>query len=229
MSYSDFLSKKIDVALKVAAGGCGGGYTEAAIVLAALSSGISADVWPGESIDRKRFVELWAKRADSQLEPLKISVPLLTQDLRVKGDCAAAESIEGARPDMFGLGYSTRILVGSEVDMSESEVLGLAPDLKVSFLRGYSYAALFYRHVRCGLMHEFHVSEEATWNPMTTRDAPVSYSNRGSGLGSEPYVIRRLIHFKISWLADVIRSIALHYGDSGPLVESIPAKWWIEA
>jgi hypothetical protein len=218
--------QKIDVALKIAAGGCGGGYTESAIILAALSSGISADIWPGGGIDRKRFVELWASYADPHFEPLKISVPLLTQSLRSKGDLAIAEKLEAARPQMFGPGYATRVITGAEVDLTEVEVSELADGLKVSLIRSFSYAALFYTHVRCGLVHEFHVSENATWNPMTTHEAAVSYSNRRSS--SAPYATMRIIHFRVSWLAQVIQSIVAQFGDSGTTEAQRPARWWIE-
>jgi len=226
MSYTAFVTDKIDVALEIAAGSCGGGYTESAIILAALSSGISADIWPGESFDRKRFVELWATFADARLGALKISVPLLTQTLRTQDDSTTAEVIEAARPRMFGPGYSTRVLIGAEVDMSEAEVVKVASGLEVSFVRSFSYAALFYKHVRCGLVHEFRVGESATWNPMTMRDAHVSYSNRGSA--SSLYSSRRLIHFQVAWVAEVIRSIISQFGESGPIEAQVPARWWID-
>lgn len=210
----------------MSAGGCGGGYTEAAIILAALSSGIAADAWPGEGIDRKRFVELWARYADSQLKPLKISVPLFVQHLRKIGNLADAEKLELARPQMFGPGYATRVLTGAEVDMPEDELVKLGLGVPRQVVRGFSYPALFYRHVRCGLMHEFHLTEEATWNPMTTRVVGVSYSNRGAKYGE--FAIKRLIHFEIAWLAGALRSIVSHFGDAGPVTTLPPTAWWID-
>lgn len=226
MSYSTFVTKKIDVALTLSAGGCGGGYTEAAIILAALSSGIAADIWPGEGIDRKRFVELWARYSDQQLGSLKISVPLFVQHLRKTGNVADALKLEAARPEMFGPGHSTRILIGPEVDMTENEILQLGLGVSLQAMRAFSYPALFYKHVRCGLMHEFHLTEEATWNPMTTRAAGISYSNRGDT--AAPFATKRLIHFEVGWLANVLRSIVSHFGNDGPATATAPAVWWIE-
>lgn len=225
MSYTAFVAHKIDVALKISAGGCGGGYTESAIILAALSSGISADIWPGDGFDRKRFTELWSRYADVQLGVLQISVPLLTQALREQTQHAIADVIEGARPGMFGPGHSTKVLIGGEVDMTDGEVTSLAPTLPTAFVRSFSYAALFYKHVRCGLVHEFHVSDRAVWNPMTTRDSHVSYSNRRS---VSSHVSRRVIHFRVEWVAEIIQSIVSRIGDHGPYEEPQPKRWWIE-
>jgi hypothetical protein len=227
MPYPDFIIRKIDVALKLADGGCGGGYTESAMILAALSSGISADIWPGEGFDRKRFVELWTRHAAARLGVRTISVPLLTQTLRSQQNSRKiAEIIEAAKPGMFGPSHSSRVLIGCEVDMSETEIKKLAPDLDVSFVRSFSYAALFYKHVRCGLAHEFHVSESATGNPMTSRDAHISYSNRSSA--ASPHVSHRIIDFQVGWVAEIIRSIILPFGDAGPSEAKQPPRWWIE-
>ncbi len=207
------------------AGGCGGGYTEAAIVLAALSSGISADVWSVEGADRKKFIELWARFADPQFSPLKISVPLLVQHLRKTGQTAAANKLEAARPNMFGPGHATRILIGPEVDMTEGEITALQLGLTVQALHGFSYPALFYKHVRCGLVHEFHLTEDATLNPMTQLTAGVSYSNRGTL--TDAFAIKRLIHFDVMWLATVLRSIVARFGEVGPEQLAAPGTWWV--
>ena len=226
MSYSDFITLKIDVAHKIAGGAAGGGYTESGMILAALSSGISADIWPGEGFDRKRFVELWVSYAAPHLEVLKISVPLLAQELRAQSDHATAASIEAERPGMFGPGFSSRVLIGPEVDMSETDIIRLAPTLKLSTIRSFSYAALFYKHVRCGLAHEFHLSESATWNPMSSRNAHVSYSNRRSA--SLPHGSRRLIYFDLVWVAQIIKSVVSSFGADGAIQLQPPARWWIE-
>src|SRR5512138_640924 len=77
VSIVDFVERKIVVAQALDRGECGGSYAEACIIMASVISGIASDLWPGKGLDRKRFVELWARYADPALSPNLISVPLL--------------------------------------------------------------------------------------------------------------------------------------------------------
>jgi hypothetical protein len=70
---------------------------------------------------------------------------------------------------------------------------------------------------RSPLVHEYHLDDQASQEPMTERDAGVSYVNRGS---------ERLV-YHLDWLADVVRSIAASTSSvPGPLPG--PTPWWIE-
>lgn len=252
MTYGSFVTKKVDVALALYSGGCGGGYTEAAIIVASLFSGVAADIFPGDNCDRKRFVELWSSYVDPALDSNRISIPFLTQALREQGDSAKAERLEASRPRMFGAGFSTKILIGDEVDMSEEEVFDACSELDRKTIRSFSYGALFYKHVRCGVAHEFHVTEDAVECPMTQRAAGVSYSNPllvwprviddvannpfaefadskppVEPLTEEKHESIRLIHFNIQWVAEVVRSVASRLAKSPSHIEK-PNKWWIE-
>ncbi len=181
MTYASFIGNKIDVSLALYSGGCGAGYSEAAIILASLFSGIAADIWPGENRDRNRFVELWSSYADPALGSNKISIAFVVQHLREKGDFIKAEQLEASRPKMFGTGYPTKVLIGDETDMPENEVLKVCSKLDTKTIRSFSYGALFYKHVRCGLVHEFHLTEFADERSMTRRSHSVSYSNQMLG------------------------------------------------
>lgn len=198
------------------------------MLLSHLISGMAADVWPGEGFDKKRFVELWSIHSDPTLGPTKISVPLLVQSLHKTGETASAEKIEAFRPEMFGPGYATRVLTGDDVDMSEKETLAIIPTMSVLKIRSFSYGAVFYKHVRSGLVHEFHLTESATQYPMTRRVATsVSYSNQRSQV--DTYAVKRLIYFDFLWLMEVARSMASHFDSSaGPAEHSQPPQWWIE-
>jgi hypothetical protein len=130
---------------------------------------------------------------------------------------------------MFGLGYSTRVLLGSEVDMSDAAVLRLAPRLSLQEVRACSYPAAFYRHVRSNLVHEFTLSDNACTHFATRLAANVSYVNRYDP--KTPVLSRPLIHFHIEWVAAIATSIARN---ASPLVEkhqpaARPVRWWIES
>lgn len=127
---------------------------------------------------------------------------------------------------MFGLGNSSLVLRGCDVDMTEVQVAQLLPALGAKDIRAFSYPVLFYKHVRSNLVHEFKLSESAAAHFATRLEANVSYVNRGDS--SQAELSRRLIHFHIRWLADVVRSIAKKVA---PLIDSYttlprPPGWW---
>jgi hypothetical protein len=224
MPIVDFVEQKIRVAQALNGGECGGSYAEACIIVSAVLSGIASDLWPGEGLDRRRFVELWARYADPGMSPNLVSVPLLIRWLREQGRSSEAQSIEAARPHTFGPGYSDRVLTEADVDMAETEVASLCSSLTLAEIRRNSYGAVFYGHVRSALVHEYHFRDSAAGWPMTERAAWVSYVNRlDPGFGS-----LRQIHYHMEPLAELVRSVAFNVApvvDKRPLPE--PAQWWV--
>jgi hypothetical protein len=204
---------------------CGGTYAEACMIIAAILSGLAADLWPGEGIDRKRFVELWVRYGTSMPTTAWVSVPLLTQWLRSENRTDEARAIEEARPEMFGPGHFARVLVGTEVDMPEGDVLQLAPRLTRAQARKFAYPSVFYTEFRCGLVHEYHVGESASDWRMTADQGEVSYVNLAHPTQGQ----RRLIHFDVPWLSTLVIAIA---GKAEPDTNltplATPSPWWIE-
>ena len=193
-----------------------------------MLSGIASELWPGKGIDKRRFVQSWVQFSEPNLSPNLISVPLLAQQLRDDGKASEAQTIENARPEMFGFGNQTVILNGKDVDASELEIVKWVPVLELSFIRRFSYPAVFYEHVRSSLFHEWKLSPKTTGIPMTSFPAGVSYVNRLDTANMA--ISRRVIHFHMEWLADVVRSIAANSANlitSGKTL-SLPTIWWIE-
>jgi hypothetical protein len=224
--FNRFVDHKLTVAGRLAAGECGGDYSDGSILLAALISGVAADLWPGPHMDRRRFVETWVRYGDVVLHPTRISVPLLLRRLRRKNRLAEATAREGIRPKCFGSGYSSKVLIGDDVDADESEILQACPALAVREVRDRSYPVIFYKHVRSTLVHEYHLDNRAAGTPMTDAEASVSYVNVEATAGG---VSQRRIHFHFPWLSEVARSIALRATvdlPSRPLAK--PAPWWLE-
>lgn len=219
------VERRLGVALALAKGQCGGSYSDACILISSIVSGIAADLWPGPSIDRRRFIEAWAQYADPTLSPLLVSTPLLAESLRQAGRSAEAEVLEALRPLAFGPGHRSRVVIGPDVDMSEQEILTACPGLTLHMVRAQSYPAVFYSHVRSALVHEYHLGDAATTWPMTERESGVSYANVvDSRSPSRQY---RQIHYHIPWLADMVQSIARSAESSiasAPLPP--PLRWW---
>jgi hypothetical protein len=222
-----FVERKVGTALMLDEGQCNGSYSDACVLFSAVLSGIAAELWPGDGFDRRRFVELWIRFADPHLAPSLISIPLLRRSFRDAGRTLEVTALEEARREMFGPGNSCLVLVGDNVDMTEGELVTVLPKANRKELRAYSYPALFYKHIRSNLVHEYKLSEDAASHFATRLQANVSYVNRVDSAGME--LSRRLIHFHIEWLANIVRSIA---SNVAPLIDNYetlpqPPNWWV--
>lgn len=224
MSLGLWVEGPLSVADALNRGECGGTYREACLIVSGALSAIAASAWPGRTGDRRRFVEAWVGHA-GRLHPdaRLISVPLLRTHLLRKRRLIEAEALDHARFGMFGAGNDCRVLTGDEVDMEEAEVLAVCPALDRKTIREHSYATVFYEHVRCGLVHEGDLGENATPFPMTMRAVGVSYGN---------WVGRpRTIHFSVPWLAELARSVAASVdaavAAASPDPLPTPRSWWI--
>jgi hypothetical protein len=61
--------------------------------------------------------------------------------------------------------------------MTEAEIQAICPTLSIKDIRDRSYPAVFYKHVRSTLVHEYHLDDRSSAVPMTARPAAVSYVN----------------------------------------------------
>jgi len=229
MAWAEYISGKVDVAVALDSGQCGGSYSDACVLISAIISGVAAELWPGDGIDRRRFAQTWAHDVDVSLDPTLVSLPLLTQWLRKEDREAEAHALEGTRPRMFGLGYGTRLLHGSDIDVPESVVQSVVPCVALRDIRRFTYPLVFYHHVRSNLVHEYKLSDDASSHAHTRLEACVSYVNMYDD--KSPSFSRRLIHFHMSWLADITRSIAksAEAEISKRQQRPRPKVWWADA
>ncbi len=227
--WLQFVDRKIGTALMLDEGQCNGSYSDACVLLSALLSGIAAELWPGnDRIDGRRFAELWFRFCPKELQPIQLSVPLLRRSFLKSGQQQEAKLLEERRPDMFNLGHGSLVLRGEEVDLPEAEVLKLPLTITQKDLRRYSYPAVFYKHVRSSLVHEFKLSDDAASHRATRMQANVSYVNRGEADAHE--LRRRLIHFHIEWLEKLTRAIAANVAELFDNYERLPrpTSWWLD-
>lgn len=214
---TEWTQKKNDIALKLAAGDCGGSYGEAVIILCAVLSALSAEVWPGLQMDRVRFVELLKEYAPPDLKVTQISIPLLVAYLRTSGRSAESEIIRKAF-----LNYPpSRILVGDEVDKSETEILTVCSSLTANVLREHSYGNLLYGEIRSGYAHEYRPGKRADSWPMATEEAAISYINWVDDSD-------RHIHFHVSWISKLTLTTAEAIdAAAAALPRALPSEWWV--
>ena len=243
MSFAQFVERPLGVARALDQGECGGSYAEACMLISGIISAMASYVWPGEQIDRKRFVELWV-RFSGDGDAARVSVPLLIQGLLTDGRIDEAHVMKRLKPKMFGPGYDCRVVIGDEVDANEQALITACPSLDLAIVRRHAYPTVFYEHVRSKLVHEYGFGPDgkAVQWPMTRRtDAGVSYSNqlvnteeRVLETEDGPEVLHRhnntrRIHFHTAWLIALTRTLAKNADErlsTTPAPLTAP-EWWL--
>ncbi|MEW8070929.1 MAG: hypothetical protein AB2826_10945 [Candidatus Thiodiazotropha sp.] len=209
--------EKNEIALRLHNGECGGSYGESVIILCAVISALSADVWPGRNIDRVRFVELLKKFASSELAVDKISTPLLIAKLQ--GDNKINEC-DKLKKGLLNVDYSL-VVTGNDVDKYENEILKACDSLSLKEIREQSYANILYTEIRSGYAHEYRPGKRADSWPMTREETTISYIN----WADRP---NRNIHFHVQWLSNVALSVAKAIDEiDNKIPLEIPNKWWV--
>jgi len=219
MWRTDWVRKKQQIAEQLASGQCGGSYGEAVLILCSALSALAAEVWPGDRIDRKRFVELLKDHAPPLLAATRVSIPLLLKHLRRAGRAETSE-IESA----FLNFPSGQILIGDQVDKTESEIhlVAACSSIGSSEMRECSYANLLYREVRSAYVHGYRPGTGSESWTLTDSAAPVSYVNRID----DP---DRRIHFSINWISKLAIGAAQAVDQVAAMLPlPQPARWWLD-
>jgi hypothetical protein len=197
-SRRDWVAKKKDIALCLAAGECGATYAEGVIILSAVISAMAAEAWPGSGIDKRRFVEIVKDYCDATLNPTRISVPLLIGHLR---DNHQTTEVDVLRTNFMD--YSDdRVLTGNDVDRTEAVILSVCPSLRHKEIRRFAYASVFYEEVRSSYVHEYRSGKKA--DSMTFASPGGDEISYGNWMNDPD----RHIYFPINWIARVAESVA---------------------
>jgi hypothetical protein len=213
----EWVTKKVEIAERLFNGECKGSYPEAVLITSATINAIASELWPGKGIDRNRFVELLIKNSQVDPSPTTVSVPLLVQHLIDETRNSEAKLLQ----DKYMNVCDSLVLLGNDIDKSETEIQALCSTVDLKTLRKYCYANIFYEEVRSSYVHEYAAGEKSDSHPMSgARNAKVSYTNTIN--------MPRQIHFHIGWLREVALSTAKSADCIASLPLSIPAKWWVE-
>lgn len=219
-SRRNWARQKAGIARRLAGGESGAGYGEAALILCGAISAMAAEAWPGDRIDRRRFVEFVVRFSALSIRPETISVPLLVSSLR---DSNGFEGEAHVVRRAFLNFEDSRILAAADVDRPEREIQGVCQTLPLKLLRASSYADVLYRRIRSSYAHEYRPAAKTMSWPMTADDAAgVSYGN----WIDDP---DRHIHFHVTWLADLVVDLGERSEREAirfPLAR--PERWWID-
>ena len=217
----EFTGRKIDIAQELLSGRCGGGYPEAIIIISCALSGIASLVWPGERIDRRRFVELMVRYCDPGLCTEYISTPLLVQDLTQSSEPAKNQAgLQMKQKYIPSFPFERLILTGDDADGTEDELLQQWPVLSRTDVRKFSYPNLLYRELRCSLVHNYRLGDSTASIPLFEGEANISYVNSAG---------EKLIYFHLEWLLKVFRSVCTTVSPSlSALPFGVPHRWWLD-
>lgn len=224
------------------------GQFDAEILLCCAVSALAKIMWPDVK-DMRRFVEFLVQFAPNPSAITRVSIPVLCAELRAKGDNNSADFLGShSLPDL-----DVQIPTGEVVDQSEDTLMTLLPRTPVALLRRSSYAAIIYRDLRCGLVHEYSLSPHMIeFGQSHKRDVP-SYVNLNLSLlvpsedeksmsrlldtyepdvglfGSKSEQLLVLPYSYVRRLVSGTAEVACDYWDSATEWEyPEPQKWWIE-
>lgn len=218
VTRQQWMSSKVTLATRLAAGELGAGYPEAIIILSSAVSAIAAEMWPGSGIDRKRFVEAMRLHSDPALSASRISIPMLVGHLRRAGTAGAHDCV---RSHFMKDVFPTQVLTGENVDREDAAIVAACPELSLKSVREFSYANVLYREVRSAFIHEYQSGDKADmWTMAEDADLAISY---GNWMGDPD----RHIHFPVAWFCSAALSIAAA-ADEVVVPLSQPALWWVD-
>ncbi len=220
---------KIDICKQI----CKINETEAKIILCCLISHFAALLWPGRSIDYKRFVQTLIDFAPKEFKIDMISIPLLELNLEDDNEYTLAEKLISIFDDEGP--YRTQVLTGSEIDKYENEILEKIHNIELKKVRQSSYACIIYRDLRCYLMHEYMISNKIDNRGMAKNENEPSYVNISMSIDrncNELLKNKRIIYIPYEYFFKLVTSTAdeiFKYWESVSKYEKIyPQKWWIE-
>jgi len=211
MSMREFLQARIDLARRLASGEAGGTYADAVLVATSVLSACAALRWPGNRIDKKRFVELLVRDSPVRFCTSWVSVPALIND----GLVHEADSPYGIP------GNSCRIYTGSEIDLSIVSAKHTYPQVPLGKLKECCYASLLYTKLRCGYVHEYVPHESITHAWPSRKPGLVSYIRR---LTDGKTIT--MISFDLNYLMDLAEFHVVHIVER---TQECPAKWWVDS
>ena len=222
----DWIASRVTLACELNKGACGGTYAEATVILCNVLSAIAAHLWEGRGIDRARFIELLVRYASLTPNCKTVSVDLLIQSLSDK------KLVAEMRKDLLPSIDDIKIW-GEDKDKSIEELKIAYPALGVKQLKEHTYANILYTRLRSGLIHEYDVGQGVSEYPAIAKDlrqiGKIPYLNVMTlEVINGRHISKRKIHFHISWLSELVLSVANNPALPDDKMPH-PKPWWIHS
>jgi hypothetical protein len=206
-----FLQRRIDLVQALRSSSLEVTYHDLVLILTAVMSACAACRWPGDGVDRKRFVE----------SLIRFSSPSLHLDYISVGALLELKLISDSQTPWGKFGESLRIFTGDEIDCALPEMSTRYPHLSIGDLRRASYANRIYEWLRCGYAHNYWAAGNTTHVPPSDLPAQISYIGRKEPDGK----VARIASFHLDYLVAVAQEQVAKLPDKR--LEK-PDKWWID-
>lgn len=231
--FREWYASKVEIADQIIKSHERQGEPDAEILLCCANSALAAQMWPGEGIDKKRFVQFLVQFSDASLSLQRISIPLLANRLEAKGDLDTAIKVRRTFLPVMP------IMLNGDVDKDEETVRMEFPSLTRKEIRSCSYASSIYVDLRSGLVHEYQLSSHLIPYTLSDRTDIPSYVNlRDTTLDPTTGSIivggetRRYLHFPYQYIRKALASSAesafRHWDTCTPWNQPEPQSWWVE-
>lgn len=205
-----FLQGRIDLVKDLIANNPLVSYADVVLIITAVLSTCASQRWPGDKIDKARFVELLVKHSPPDFRTSWVSVPALMNDGLIDED----------KIPYGNLGNFTRIYCDYEIDLCIEEAEKRYPEIWARKLREHCYASLIYKWLRCGYSHEYCSHENVTHVPASRRRARLSYIGRSTNRGT-----KRMVSFHLDYLFSLAE---YHISILPDKPNPKPSSWWID-
>jgi hypothetical protein len=198
------------------------GESDAEILLCCAISALASKMWSGKGFDNGRFTEFLIKFTPRAANIQRISVPVLAAKLRDKNLSAKANLIlNNYLQNDFG-----QVFTCDEIDQTEDVILSICPNLESRVIRSASHVEIIYEDLRCGLVHNGHVSKFMFHDFSSDMKMPY-YAN----LQDETHLEHPLC-FPYNYIREILVAVAENAFAYRNTVSSWPiprpSKWWID-
>lgn len=230
--FRSWYSRRVQIAEEIVTNHGSEGEADAEILLCCSICALAAQMWPGEGIDKKRFVQFLVQFSDASLSIRKISIPLLEKNLE-KSDFDTAIKVRReflpVRP----------IVLDGGADKDEAEVMAMFPSLSRKEIRNSSRASSIYIDLRSGLVHEYQLSPHLIPYTLSDKTDIPSYVNL-QDTTLEPTTgsiivrgeTRRYLHFPYPYIRNVSDTAAQaafdYWKKQNSWNQPEPQSWWAE-
>ena len=203
-----FLQDRIRLVRDLLTSGPEVAYGDLVLILCAVMSACAAARWPGEGIDRKRFLELLVRHSKPDHRTVWVSVPALI----------SSGVLCESRTPYGDVGNADRIYRDHEIDLPLGDAMLRYSDIDERKLRKHTYAGLIYEWLRCGYAHEYCPHGSISTMPASRFPARVSYIGRYDG-----GTLTRMVTFHLDYLIELTEHHVANLAIS-PMTR--PTQWW---
>lgn len=211
MSMRSFLQGRIDLVKALCESPLPVTHQDLELLLTAVISACAACRWPGDSFDRKRFVE----------SLVRFCSPDMHLDYVSTGALLELGVISESQTPWGKFGQEIRVFTGDEIDGAIPDMAERYPTVSTRDLKRASYANRIYEWLRCGYAHNYWAAGNTTHVAPSDRPAQISYMGLREPDGTRVRIASFHLDYLISVAQEQVATLPKSKLDK-------PVHWWID-